>query len=478
MNIFVSQLKKVALISAVLAVFGGAIQPAAADVPAVPILVSFTVSPNSIDIATTSTLVTLDLVVNSPTGIFSSQTLVTLTDGGNNKVIVPIIRTDLPLNSSLQTVEFKGTYSVTSNLPTGVYKANAAPIYSLTSTGGQGYPSQILNATTTSTVVGAENGLLVRNGGYLNYSYSTFSGPTFQSLVPHIFTNPKYNSATPPIWKVGETFNPADYYELTVPTLTLRVKATTPSVCTSNGMTIKLVAVGDCGFIVYTDKTLDYQYREDNEIVAITAARTKPSFSLGTIPTQSSASLPLSIQGPFVYSPFGLIIPTSATPTVCYAVGSFISIISGGTCTLNYSTPESASYLASDIAPLTFQITRTAQTLNFTPPASVLLTAKTLSLTATSSSGAAVTFQSDTPVICSVTGNSLKLLKSGSCQVTALQVGTPTIESVSVPQSIMVIPSARAVGSKPAIKKIVCIRNGKSKTVTGTKCPAGYKAKR
>jgi len=468
--------KLIALCAGATAIIGVA-QPAFADAPTVPTLVSFTMSPNSVDIATVNTTIKFDLIVNNPTGIASNQVLVTLTDGANNTIFVPIVRTDSPVNSALQNVEFKGTYNVPSNLSTGVYKATAAPITGLTSTGGQGYSTQTVIATTTSTVVGATNALLVRNGGYLNFAYSTFTGPAYNLNLGNRFLNPKYNSVAAPIWKVGEIFNPSDYYELTVPALSLKAKTNTPATCTSNGTTISFIAIGNCEFVVYTEKTLDYQFKQDSQVVSITSARIKPTFSLGAIATQSSAVLPLSIQGPFVYGPTGVVFPVSATPTVCSAVGNYITIISGGTCTLNYSTPASANYLASDVTPLTFQITRSAQTVSFSPPASAMLASKTLVLNATASSGAPVTFQSDSPTICSVTGNSLNLLKAGSCQIEAIQAGSATLSPASATQSIAL------TGTRPAskigkAKTIACVKSGKSKTFTGSKCPAGFKAKK
>jgi hypothetical protein len=466
------------MVSVSAAIFSTAIQPAHADTPTVPTVVSFTMSPDSVDFATGKATVTFDLVVNNPNGIASTQTLVTLSDGGSNSIGIPIVRTDSPANNSLQTVEFKGIYNLGSNLPTGVYKATAAPIMGLNSVGTPGYPTQSLVATTTSNLVGGTNALLVRNGGYLNFAYSTFTGPAFNTLLGNKFVNPKYYSVSAPIWKVGETFNPSDYYELLVPSLTLKVKTTTPSICTSNGTMLSLLAVGSCDYIVYTDKTLDYQYKQDDQVVSVTASRTKPTFSVGTIPTQSSASLPLSIQGPSVYGPFGWVIPASATPTVCYPVGTYITIISGGTCTLNYSTPASSNYLASDITPLTFQISRAAQTISFPSLGAVGLANKTLALSATSSSGSAVVFQSDTPTICAVTGNSLSLLKVGTCQVQAIQNGTSTIGPVSASQSILITGASGSGAIKPRVKYIVCLKSGRSKTFVGSKCPLGYKPRK
>ncbi len=470
--------KKVALTSLVIAGVTSFVQPVNADTPTIPTLIAFTISPSSVDIASANKTVSIDLVVNNPAGISTIQAHVTFTDDGVNNFALDIPRTDSPLNSSLQTVEFKGTYPIPSLLPAGVYRATAAPIIGLTSTGAPGFSTAAFTPTSSSTVVGATNALLVRSSGYLNFAYATFTGPAFNKAIASRFVNPKYATVTAPIWKVGESINPSDHYELNVPTLALKVKAMTPTVCTSDGKLVNFIAVGDCEFIVYTDKTLDYQYNQDVEVVKISAARTKPTIVTGTVATQSSAILPLSIPGPFVFGVDGVITPISATPTVCYPVGIYISIISGGTCTLNYSSPATADYLASDPTPLTFEITRAAQSINFSLPATVSLAKKSLALSASASSGAAVSFQTQTPNVCSVTGNSLNLLRQGNCQVQALQGGTATIAPASSAQSLMVMGNGLATAKKPAVKKLVCVKNGKIKTFIGQKCPQGYISKK
>ena len=447
-------------------------QPAHADSSLPPAVVSFTMSPTSVDVATTKNVVTFDLVVSSATGIVSTQSLTTFTNGSNSSLATSLIRVDNPVNNSLTTVEFKGTLTLPSNLIPGVYTASTTPVFAYNSSGTTGYPTPIITATSSSTLIGALNAVQVRAGGNLSQNYATFVGPSFNTFKGNIFSDPKYNSTPAPVWKVGEVFIPSTYYQLNVPTLSLKVKTSTPTVCSTDGTVLTLIAVGSCGFTVYTDQTSDYLYKYDDENVTISAARIKPTYAVGNIATQSSAVLPLNIAGPFINGPVGLVTPVSATPTVCYPVGTYITVISGGTCTLNYSSPASSTYAASDVFPLTFEITRGTQTVAFTAPVSVALSAKTLALSATASSKAPVTFQSDSPVICSVTGNSLNLLKAGSCQVEAIQVGTTTIAPASSVQSIMV------TGLVPAAKKLVCLKNGKSKTFTGTKCPAGYKAKK
>ena len=482
-------MKKVLLSLTSLLVIVGLTPAAHADAPTVPTVISFTMSPDTVDVATTNTTVTFDLVVSNPAGIQSIKSTVTLTDSANNLLTVPITRTDSPVNYSLQTVEFKGTYNMASTLAAGVYTATATPITGLTKTGGQGFSTlTTISATTTSTVVGAKNALLVRSGGNLNYGYATFVGPAYNQISGLKFVNPQYNSVAAPIWKTGESIDLSAYYELEVPSLALKAKSTTPKICTVNGTTLSLIAVGNCQFSVYTDQTLDYQYKHDDQSINIAAGRTKPTYSVGSIATQSSTTLPLSIQGPMIFGPTGgLVFPVSATPTVCYAAGTYITVISGGTCTLNYSSPATADYLASDVYPVAFQVTRSAQTISFALPATADVATHSLSLSATSSSGQLVTFQTSTPTICAVTGNSLNLLLAGTCQVTASQIGTTTLAPATLVQSIVITgtPAAQPVATpapkvvkKKVVKKLVCIKNGKSKTVTSKKCPPGYKAKK
>jgi len=445
---------------------------ASAAAPTVPSVIAFTMTPDSIDTTSTNPVVSFDLTVSNPTGIQSTQTSITLTDGGNNTLSTFAQRTDVPTTKSLQIVKFHGALKIPSNFTSGVYSASAKPIMGQNADGTDGYSTETLYATSKSQLIGGLDSLLVRNSGDLNYDYPTFAGPAFNKRLTSGFVNPKFTTAPDPIWKIGEALNIADYYELNVPSLNLRLKANTPSVCSANALLLNFISGGACSFTVYTDKTYDYQYFKDNQVVMITAARIKPAYSVGTIPTQNSVKLPLSIMGPFIYSPIGVVTPVSATPTVCYPVGTYITVISGGICTLNYSTPATSTYLASDVYPLTFEITRSTQTVAFTTVSSMPAAGKTLSLSATATSGLPITFQSDSPSICSVNGSSLNLRKSGSCVVEAVQSGNATIAPASLAQTIL-------VSSAPApSKKIVCVKAGKSKVFVGTKCPTGYKVKK
>jgi len=213
-----------------------------------------------------------------------------------------------------------------------------------------------------------------------------------------------------------------------------------------------------------------------NQIVTVTSARTKPELIVDKIANQTAKDLPKSVSIFQVYSASdGFVFPQSATPTVCFGNGLFVRVVSGGTCILTYQTMETAIYLASDLYKVSFEVVRDPQSITFTLPATVNASAKTLPLTATSSSGGAVTYESSSAGNCSVSGSTLSLLKSGNCVVIATQAGTSTLAPASATSTVLI--EGVAATTK---KTISCIKGKTTKKVTGTnpKCPVGYKLKK
>jgi hypothetical protein len=357
-----------------------------------------------------------------------------------------------------------------------VYSFTVATLKNNASAGYQ-YSTDAPDAKKIRNIVGVESGLLVRSGGDLNLSYDTFVGPSYDSTLGISYNNPiAFNSPNAPIWKVGETFIPSKYYELRVLTLSLGVTSATPLVCSSDGKQLKFLKEGSCNFIVSTPKTNDYLAKVSNQTVTITAARTKPELVIDKIANQTAKDLPKLVEIFRVYSASeGYVLPQSTTPAACSSSGFYIKIVGGGTCTLTYQTKATATYLASDLYKVSFEVTRNPQTITFALPAIANISVKTLSLTATTSSGGAVTYESSSAGNCSVSGSTLSLLKSGNCMVIATQAGTSTLAPASATSTVLIEGVAPA-----AMKTMTCIKGKTTKKVSGTnpKCPAGYKLKK
>jgi hypothetical protein len=441
-----------------------------------PIIESFTFTPNDIDLFSSDTTINIELIVSHPSGISNTSTRVTLTGGQNSTLSTYLIRNDSPINFAQSKVTFKGSLILPRDISTGIYNFSLESVKNNYSAGYQ-YDTDPLVQTKIRNLVGGEYGLLIRSGGDLSLSYDTFVGPTFDGALGISYNDPaKYNSVLSPIWKVGETFTPSKYYELRVSSLSLGISSSTPLVCSSDGKELKLLKEGLCSFTVSTQKNKDYLAKISNRIVTITGARIKPELVMDKIPNQTTKDLPKSVESFRVYSASeGYVIPKSATPLVCFASGVFVRIISGGTCTITFQSGETDTYLASDLYKVSFEVTRDPQTISFTLPSTVNVSSKSLALTSTASSGAAVTYSTTSTGICSITGSTLNLLTGGNCAVTATQAGTSTLAPVSSTATVML--TGAVVTNK---KSITCVKGKSTKKVSGTnpKCPKGYKLKK
>ena len=446
-----------------------------------PVVESFTFTPNDLDLISANTTVAFELVVSHPSGIENSSTLATLTNSLGHTLATYLNRTDSPVNSSLAKVTFKGVLTVPLGVAPGVYNISVAAV-SNNSSAGYKYSTDIISPNKIRNLVGGEYGLLVRNNGELNLSYITFVGPTHDTTSSTSYNNPNiYNVANAPIFKVGETYAPSKYYELRVPSLSLSISSATPTVCLSDGKELKFLKEGTCSYTVSTLKTSDYTARNNTQNVTITSARVKPSLFVGSIPTQTAKDLPKKIQITWVYGAAGgYVMPQTITPTVCVASGFFVNIISGGTCIITYQSEETSSYFASDLYKVSFDVTRDPQTINFAPVSTADIATKTLTLTATASSGGVVSFTSSSTENCNIFGSTVNLLKAGNCVITATQAGTSTLAPVSA--SVTITLTGTVVTPKPVVTKktIVCVKGKTTKKVSGTnpKCPKGYKVKK
>ena len=455
--------------------------PGVAQANVRPIVESFSFTPNDLDLISANTNVTFELVVSHPSGIKNTSTLATLTGPNGSTLATFLTRTDTPVNLAQTKVTFKGKLTVPQNIAAGAYTISVAEVNNNSSAGYE-YGTGVITPKKLRDLIGAEDSLLVRNSGDLNLIYDTFVGPTHNATLGISYNNPAvYNNNNPPIWKVGETYLPSKYFESRVPSLALVVSSSTPTVCSTDGKELKLIAAGNCTFKVSTAKTKDYALKEIVQVVTITAARSKPELVMSVISNQTAKSLPKIIEIFRVFSPTGVyVMPQAITPTVCIASGFYVQIVGGGTCTLTYQSEANTSYLASDLYKVSFEVTKDPQTITFAPATTADIATKSLTLTAIASSGGAVSFTSSSTENCTISGSTLNLLKAGNCVITATQAGTSTLAPVSASATITL--TGTVVTPKPVVTKktIVCVKGKTTKKVSGTnpKCPKGYKVKK
>jgi hypothetical protein len=132
----------------------------------------------------------------------------------------------------------------------------------------------------------------------------------------------------------------------------------------------------------------------------------------------------------------GAVTFTSNTPDTCTVSGDVLSLLKAGECSVTASQAGGNGYASASTRQL-FVIPKIPQKLVFRNPGSLPLDTTPLQLAATSSvAGKTVTFESSTPGVCTVSGNTLTKVGNGICTVTATQAGDDIYASVSAVKNI------------------------------------------
>src|ERR1019366_6560993 len=122
----------------------------------------------------------------------------------------------------------------------------------------------------------------------------------------------------------------------------------------------------------------------------------------------------------------------STTPAVCtVATGATTaSLLTSGTCTIQATQAGNAAYNPAPGINQSFKVVGIAQTITF-PTVAAQYALSSVGLTATASSGLAVTYASNTPTVCTVAGATASSLISGNCTIVATQAGNSNYSAAS-----------------------------------------------
>ncbi len=201
----------------------------------------------------------------------------------------------------------------------------------------------------------------------------------------------------------------------------LVVLAASPTgVCAISGNIVQVLGAGTC--TVSANQPGNTVYSPAAEVVrsfTVAAAAQTISFpavgsfslSVGSIRILASATSGLTVEF------------TSETPQVCTSLGANVTFLRAGSCQVRASQPGNTNFTAATSVAQTFEITRASQSITFGALANQALSAGTLNLTASSTSGLPVTLSTQTPAVCSLNGTVLTLATMGQCRLEANQAG-------------------------------------------------------
>ena len=114
---------------------------------------------------------------------------------------------------------------------------------------------------------------------------------------------------------------------------------------------------------------------------------------------------------------------TPQTTKVCGVSGTTVTLVSAGACTIQAKQAGNANWAAATPVNQSFQVTPGNQTITFGALSNQTLGAPPFAVSATASSGLAVSFASTTTAVCTVSGSTVTLVAKGTCTIKATQPG-------------------------------------------------------
>jgi hypothetical protein len=212
--------------------------------------------------------------------------------------------------------------------------------------------------------------------------------------------------------------------------------STTSIICTVAGSTVTLVAAGTCTIQATQAGNTNYAAATPvNQSFQVTQA--SQTITFGSLSNKTFGAAPFTVKAT---ASSGLAVSfASTTSAICTVAGSTVTLVAVGTCTIQATQPGNGNYAAATAVNQSFQVTKGSQTITFGPLSSQLLGANPFALTATTTSGLAVSFASTTSSICTVSGSTVTLVAVGTCTIQATQSGNSNYNAAtSVSQSFQV----------------------------------------
>ena len=165
---------------------------------------------------------------------------------------------------------------------------------------------------------------------------------------------------------------------------------------------------------------------------------------------------------------------SSDTPSVCTVSGDTVTTATVGTCAVTASQAGDDRFAAATSAQRAFAVhahkphgnkppgQKTSQAIFFGPPSSAAV-GQVVPLSASTTSGLPVSFISDTPSVCTVSGATVATASAGTCAVTASQAGDSRylaaheiaqsfpVHAGHLPQAITFAPPPEATVGDPVV---------------------------
>jgi len=206
------------------------------------------------------------------------------------------------------------------------------------------------------------------------------------------------------------------------------------NVATVSGNTVTIRGVGSTTITASQAGNANYVAAPSvGQSLTVTKAAQTINFTAPTAQTYGNSSFTLSAT-----SSSGLPVTfTSANTNVATISGNTVTIVGAGSTSITASQPGNANYNAAANVSKTLSVAKATQTVSFSPTTPVTYVKNgTFTLSASSTSGGAITFTSGTPSILSISGKTATMKAKGTVSVTATAAATTNYNAASKTNSI------------------------------------------
>jgi hypothetical protein len=237
----------------------------------------------------------------------------------------------------------------------------------------------------------------------------------------------------------GKTLGEPDFTVSATASSGLPVTFSASGNCTVAGSTVHLTGVGSCTVTAFQSGDSTRANAPDvSQTFAI--AKGSQTIAFGALPDKT-----------VVDADFGLDATASTGLTVSFAAsgnctvsGSTVHLIGVGSCTVTASQAGDSNYNAAPVVSQTFSITKANQAIVFAALGAKTFGDADFAVSATASSGLAVSFV--VSGACTLSGTSVHLTGAGSCAVTASQAGDATYKAATdVPQTFSITKANQSI---------------------------------
>jgi len=339
---------------------------------------------------------------------------------------------------------------------------------SLTATTGGDYIVSISSISTSSYSLAPVSltGVSAINGSINRIKVASSTNIVISGVANQSFTLPQADLVTLPYKSnqtitfpvlANKTFGDASFNLIATANSGLSVSYTSsdPTIASISGSTITLLKAGAVS--ITASQAGDATYNAATNVVqGLTINKANQTITFAAVPSKNVGDASFSL-GATTAS--GLAIAYSSTNLSVATISvSTVTIVGAGTTTISASQAGNVNYNAATSVQqgLTVNPAKQSQTITFNPLTAKIFGDVAFNLTATVSSGLSISYTSSDPTVASISGSTVTILKAGTANITAAQVGDATYNAATnVVRGLTVNKANQTITFNSLVNKIV-----------------------